>query len=142
MTATLTMLGLAWETDFILAVFGATTLGGTPAFGTTFGGADAVFDEAAPTLFDIAVTLEVATLFFSGTFTHFPAGPTQASIFLFLVASVLARMRWPEVLSPPEVPSPPEVMSRQRSIASYSGMGHMSADDWLSTKILINYKSP
>jgi hypothetical protein len=136
MTATLTMLGLAWETDFILAVFGATTLGGTPAFGTTFGGADAVFDEAAPTLFDIAVTLEVATLFFSGTFTHFPAGPTQASIFLFLVASVLAGMRWPEVLSPPEVPS------RQRSIASYSGMGHMSADDWLSIKIFINYKSP
>jgi hypothetical protein len=63
MTATLTMLGLAWETDFILAVFGATTLGGTPAFGTTFGGADAVFDEAAPTLFDIAVTLSHPFLF-------------------------------------------------------------------------------
>jgi hypothetical protein len=42
----------------------------------------------------------------------------------------------------PEVSSPQEVAPWGGFVVRCSGRGHMSADDWPGTEILLNYKSP
>jgi hypothetical protein len=70
--------------------FGAAAFGRALVFGVAYGGAEAALDESAPVPFCATITFRAVIFFFPAIFIHFPTSPRLPSVFLFLVASLLA----------------------------------------------------